>query len=61
MRIEAGKIDRSYKVLLDGEDVSQWCYMADDETGEVGLYRREWWRDTDEPEQEIRRGKVVII
>jgi hypothetical protein len=66
MRVESGDDSGRYKVLLDGEDVSDYCYMADDQTGEVGLWRRNdagaFYMDpaTNEPAQEVRQGQVVI-
>ncbi len=66
MRVESGETAGRYKVLLDGADVSDHCFMADDVTGEVGLWRRnasgDFYLDpeTGDPAQEVRRGQVVI-
>jgi hypothetical protein len=31
----------NYRVLFDGHDVTSSCFLADDETGEVGVYLRD--------------------
>jgi hypothetical protein len=58
---------RFFRVLLDGEDVSDRCFMADDEAGLVGLYQR---NETghffvlpgrNEPATEYVRGTVVLV
>jgi hypothetical protein len=60
----------AYRALLDGKDVSARCFLADDETGEVGLYRTNtgtwpgaFYQDpeTGGPAIEFRRGAVTLI
>ena len=53
-------------VLFEGTDVSDYCFMADTDTGEVGLYARNEAGDivinpaTGLVDEEIKRGQVVI-
>lgn len=56
---------RHSRVLLDGVDVTAGCFLADDDTGEVGHYLRDasghFYRDGPfRAAQELRTGKVEI-
>lgn len=57
----------NYRTLLDGVEVTKRCFLADDETGEVGLYLVDvdghFYRNeaTDDAAQEVRHGAVVLI
>ena len=60
---EAGK----YRAFLDGVDVSARCYYADDEAGEVRLFKRDAMGHliydfaTLAPAEEILHGQVRIV
>ena len=69
MRLQAGdRVDIRWKrarVWLDGQDVTNDCFMADDERGEVGLFVRDhsgrtMSDDYGEPVEEFRSGVVRI-
>lgn len=52
-------------VLLDGENVTNLCFMADEEEGLVGVYRSDadgnkFATSEGLPVEEFRRGTVVI-
>ena len=57
----------AYRMTLDGEDLSNECFLADDVTGEVGLYVRDgaghFHRDkvTCGAAYEFRKGVVALI
>jgi hypothetical protein len=58
---------RSFRVFLDGNDVSDRCFLADDEQGIVGLYLRDesghFYRQDDGigAASEFRRGTVTLV
>jgi hypothetical protein len=55
----------AYRALLDGEDVSDRCFLSDDVEGVVGLYLRDseghFYRDGDDAAHEFRKGIVTLI
>lgn len=69
MRLVSGNIDHClhYRAFLNGVDVSNDCFYADDDLYEVGLYIRNakgnWIFDptTGGPAIELRRGDVQIV
>lgn len=70
MRVESESLqpDEAYTVFIDGQDVSDRCFIADDELGEVHLWKPDpqpdMWPDADHPalgpETEVLHGKVEI-
>lgn len=68
MRLIAGNPQHvGWTVLLAGQDVSDVCYYADDDLGEVGLYVKNGKGRvtidpaTDAPAIELRHGAVELI
>lgn len=59
-----------YRVLLNGEDVTTQCFLADDKEGVVGLYLRDVsghfyvdksYKDGDAAAHEFKHGVVTMI
>jgi hypothetical protein len=56
---------QKYRTLLDGEDVTMSCFLADDVEGVVGVYLRDatghFYREGDGAAREFRKGVVTLI
>lgn len=48
------------RITLDGVDVTDDCFEADDEAGTVGLYPKPIQVADGKPVAETKRGRVVI-
>lgn len=62
MRVQSHNLKpgERYRVLLDGEDVSDYCLMADDVEGEVCLVDGDELDANGDVPTTLRRGRVVI-
>lgn len=53
------------RVFLDGVDVTNRCFLADDQEGIVGLYLHDesghFYRDGDGAASEFRKGVITLI
>jgi hypothetical protein len=65
MRGGRGTAFQRYRALLNGEDVTTRCFLADEEEGIVGLYLRDdtghFYKQGDGAAHEFRKGVVTLV